>query len=271
MNEFHFDADVAQNYAYINDIILPAVLPGDPMIRTLLVDENGLARLGIRSILDGHADSLEIDEASSSTDLMQKLRARYYELIIVEPALSGGADTTLIKRLRACSPWSPVLVFTSLDELSFGVEAIRDGAKGYLMKSATCDELRAAVKRVAGGKVYLSKALAAEFAAGLRKYDTRKRPHENFSRREFQVFSMAVCGMTAVESAQVLEVGTDTVAALKRHVMARLQVTAPQDLAGYAVAQGLLHDCRSTASALWAGRYLQDGVARPGTHASLVA
>jgi DNA-binding NarL/FixJ family response regulator len=111
------------------------------MIRTLIVEENGLARLGLRAILDRHVISLEIDEAASGADLMLKLRARYYELIIVEPALFGGSDTTLIKRLRETSPWSAVLVLTALDELTFGVDAIRAGAMGYLMKTATPGEL----------------------------------------------------------------------------------------------------------------------------------
>jgi DNA-binding NarL/FixJ family response regulator len=233
------------------------------MIRTLIVEENRLARLGIRSMLDMHAISLEIDEASSSTDLMQKLRARYYELIIVEPALSGGSDTTLIKHLRESSPWSAVLVLTALDELTFGVDAIRAGAKGYLMKSATRGELQAAVKRVAGGQVYLSKALAAEVSKGVRKYDRRNQPGENFSKREFQVFSMAVCGMTPVESAQVLEVSLDTIGALKRRVMARLHAATRQQLIEYAAAQGLIHECQSTCSLLWAGRFGQEAVERP--------
>jgi two-component system invasion response regulator UvrY len=233
------------------------------MIRTLLVEENGLARLGTRSILGRSAHSLEIDEAASILDLMLKLRARYYELIIVEPALCGGADTNLVRRLRETSPWSTVLVFTILDELTFGVEAIRQGARGYLMKSASGDELEAAVKRVGRGHIYLSKALAADFTTGLRKYDTRHLPHDSLSRREFQVFSMTVCGMTGVECAEVLGTGTDTIGVLRRRVMARLPAATPQDMVAYATTQGLMHECRATASALWSGRFCQTGMGRP--------
>ena len=241
------------------------------MIRTLIVEESGVARLGIRSILDRHANSLEIDEASSSADMMMKLRERYYEFIIVEPAFAGRPDTALIKRLCETSPWSPVLVFTELDELSFGVDAIRSGAKGYLMKTASGDELQAAVRRVVGGQVYLSKALAAEFAAGLRKYDTRHQPHESLSRREFEVFSMAVCGMTTIESAHVLQMSTDMAGALKRSVMERLAAATPQQMVEYAMGHGLMHDCRSTCSGLWSGRFGQDGIERSAERASPAA
>jgi DNA-binding NarL/FixJ family response regulator len=260
---FHRHADKTQICLYIIDIILHAGRPGDAMIRTLIVEENGLARLGIRSILDRHVHRLEIDEAASGSDLATRLQSRYYELIIAEPALAGGAGTALIERLRVISPWSAVLVFTELDELTFGVDAIRAGARGYLMKSASRDELKAAVQRVGSGRIYLSKALAAEFSTGLRRYDTRNKPHDTFSRREFQVFSMVVCGMTAVECGQVLQVDTDTIGVLRRRVMARLQAGTPQDLAGYATGQGLMPACRATASALWSGRYGQDAMERP--------
>jgi two-component system invasion response regulator UvrY len=226
------------------------------MIRTLMAEANPVARLGIRSVLGAHAGALEIDEAGSLGALRTSLRERYYELIIVEPTICG-TGAALVGRLRELAPWADILVFTALDELSFGIDAIRAGAKGYLMKTATCEELRTAVKRVARGKLYLSKALAAEFERGARKYDTRNKPHESFSQREFEVFSLAVCGLTPIESAHILQMSTEAVGAFRTSVMARLQASTPQDLAGYAAEQGLLLDCRHTCSGLWAGRFGQ--------------
>lgn len=241
------------------------------MIRTLIVEESGVARLGIHSLLGRRAHSLEIDEASSRVEVVTTLCARYYELIIVEPKMSGGSPASLIKQLRDNSPWSDVLVFTALDELTFGVDAIRNGAKGYLMKNCTADQFRGAVKRVANGQVYLSAALAAEFATCLRKYDTRSKPHDTFSKREFQVFSMAVCGMTPIESAHILQMNTDTIGAFRRSVMGKLNVSTPHGMAEYAAAQGLLDQCRATCSLLWAGRFGQDCVDRPVRRTSIFA
>ncbi|MGJ7914313.1 response regulator [Massilia sp. LXY-6] len=241
------------------------------MIRTLVVEESGVARLGIRSLLDRHAHSLEIDEASSRVEVITKLCERYYELIIVEPDMAGGTGLSLVRQLRENSPWSDLLVFTALDELSFGVDAIRNGAKGYLMKTCTGEQFGKAVKRVAGGQVYLSTALAAEFATGVRRYDTRNKPHQTFSKREFQVFSMAVCGMTPIESAHLLQMSTETIGAFRRSVMDKLNVATPHGMAQYAAAQGLLDDCRATCSRLWAGRFGQDCVARPARWRSTFA
>lgn len=162
-------------------------------------------------------------------------------------------------------------MFTELDELSFGVEAIRSGAKGYLMKTCRRDEFRRAVKRVAAGRLYLSEALAAEFANRVRRYDRRNRPHDSFSQREFQVLSMTVCGMTAVESAHLLQMSTEAVRAFRDSVMSSLQASTAQDLVDYTHSQRLVDDCRWTCSALWSGRYDQGCVASPAARAPLAA
>lgn len=241
------------------------------MIRTLIVEESGVARLGMRSLLARHPQALEIDEAASRMELITRLCARYYELIILEPKMAGGSGTSLVRQLREQSPWSDILVFTALDELTFGVGAMRKGVKGYLMKSASPDEFRTAVRRVAGGQVYLSTALAAEFATGLRKYDIRNKPHDTFSKREFQVFAMAVCGMTAIESAHLLQMSTETIGAFKRSVMDKLQAATLHDMVRYADSERLVEDCRSTCSALWSARFGQAYLERPASRTSIFA
>jgi DNA-binding NarL/FixJ family response regulator len=127
------------------------------------------------------------------------------------------------------------------------------------------------VKRVASGQVYLSAALAAEFATGLRKYDARSKPHDTFSKREFQVFSMAVCGMTPIESAHVLQMSTDTIGTFRRSVMGKLNESTLHGMVRYATAQGLIDECRATCSALWSGRFGQDCVDRPARRTSIFA
>lgn len=77
------------------------------MIRTLVVEESGVARLGIRSLPGAQEKELEIDEAASLAALLEKLAERYYEFIIVEPALCPGMGATLVRQLREACPWAP--------------------------------------------------------------------------------------------------------------------------------------------------------------------
>lgn len=225
------------------------------MIQTLIAEGDGATRLGMRSLLDTLALSLEIDEARNSAELLMRLDAGYYELIVIDPAILCTAPESCIRYLRDTAPWSDVLVFTELDELIHGVGTIRSGAKGYVMKTCGADQFVAAVRRVGSGKRYLSTALAAEFATGIRQYDNRIKPHEALGQREFQVFAMVVCRMTVVEIAHVLQLDTDTVNAFKTSAMHKLQADTHEDVNQYALAQGLLPDCQAMSSVLWSERH----------------
>lgn len=224
------------------------------MMRTLIADRDSTTRLGIRSVLGILDSPLEIDEACNSSELIMRLHAQYYELILIEPTLLCDAPEACIKYLRNAAPWSAVLIFTELDELTHGVNTIRNGAKGYLMKTCSIDQFVAAVRRVGRGRIYLSTDLAAEFVTGLRQYDSRIQPHEALGRREFQIFSMVACRTTVAEIAHVLRMDTDTVNVFKTSMMAKLHAGTPDAIGAYACAHGLMEECQATAAALWSRR-----------------
>lgn len=224
------------------------------MIRTLVAERDGTTRLGIRSVLDMLASPLDVDEACSGSELITRLHAQYYELILIEPTLLCDAPEACIRYLRDTAPWSDVLIFTELDELTYGVATIRSGAKGYLMKTCSIEQFAAAVRRVGRGRIYLSTALAAEFATGLRQYDSRIEPHEALGQREFEVFAMMACRTTVAEMAHVLRMDTDTVNVLKTRMMDKLGAATPDAIDAYVAVHGLRATCRALAGALWSTR-----------------
>jgi two-component system invasion response regulator UvrY len=224
------------------------------MIRTLVADRDSTTRLGICSVLGMLEVPMEIDEASNSSALLMRLHAHYYELILIDPTLLCDAPAACIRYLREAAPWSDVLVFTELDELTHGVGTIRGGAKGYLMKTCSMDQFAVAVRRVARGKIYLSRALAAEFATGLRRYDSRSQPHEALGTREFQILSMLARRTTVAEIAHVLRLDTATVHAFKTSVMDKLHAATPDDIDDYVSAHRLQAVCRELAGDLWSER-----------------
>lgn len=224
------------------------------MIRTLVADRDSTTRLGIRSVLAMLDAPMDIDEAGNSAELLMRLHAHYYELILIDPTLLCEEPAACSKYLRDAVPWSDVLVFTELDELTHGVATIRAGAKGYLMKTCSMDQFAVAVRRVAHGKVYLSRALAAEFATGLRRCDSRIQPHEALGTREFQILSMLACRTTVAEMAHVLRMDTATVNAFKASLMDKLHAATPDDIDDYVSAHGLRPTCRALAGALWSAR-----------------
>jgi len=215
-------------------------------------------RLGIRSVLRRQNIPLEVDDAASSMELATRLRSKYYELILIEPALCSESVASCIKNLRQTAHWANILVFTGLDELTYGMDAIRSGATGYVMKTASVEEFLSAVRRVGSGKRYFSAALEAEFATSTHRYDSRIQPHQTLHKRELQVIAMAVCGMTVIESATVLQMSTETVNAFKRSAMLKLHVSTLNEMINYVNSHKLMDDCRLTSRALWSRCYVGD-------------
>jgi len=166
---------------------------------------------------------------------------------VIEPMLCGENGPTLIKQLREIAPHSNILVFTSLDEMTHGVRAVRNGAKGYLMKSCSVDEFVTAVDRVAQGKIHISTALAEEFAVALSNVEART-PYASLSDRELQTFSMLACGKTVSEIAKCLQLSIKTVSTHKARGMSKLQVSSLTELVQYAISQGLMEECHARSS-----------------------
>lgn len=214
------------------------------MIRTVVADRSETMRLGLRTLLGRHADKFAVSEAASRADLMAKIEGNECQLVVVEPLLCGGSEESLIRQIRRVSPQANVLVYTDLDELKFGIRAIRSGAKGYLMKNCTSSELLAAVSRVSAGKVHISEALAEEVA--LNAWENRSgAPHQDLSEREMLVFSMLVCGRTVTNIANALHLSVKTISTHKARAMMKLGCKSLSDMVHYAISKDLKEECEA--------------------------
>jgi DNA-binding NarL/FixJ family response regulator len=201
-------------------------------------------RLGLRALFDKHPGKFEVSEAASRGDLLAKIGEEDCQLVVVEPLLCGGSGEALIRQIRRVSPQANVLVYTDLDELKFGIRAIRSGAKGYVMKSCSSSELMAAASRVSAGKVHMSEALAEEVA--LNAWENRTEPpHQDLSEREMLVFSMLVCGRTVTAIAHMLHLSVKTISTHKARAMSKLGCKSLSEMVHYAISKNLKEECEA--------------------------
>lgn len=218
------------------------------MIRTVVADRNETMRLGLRALFDKHSGKFAVSEAASRSDLLAQIGDDGYQLVVVEPLLCGGSGEALIRQIRRISPRANVLVYTDLDELKFGLRAIRSGAKGYLMKTCSSSELMTAASRVSVGKVHMSEALAEE--AALSSWENRTDPaHMELSEREMLVFSMLVCGRTVTAIANMLHLSAKTISSHKARAMAKLRCKSLSELVHYAISLDLKEECEARSNA----------------------
>jgi two-component system invasion response regulator UvrY len=221
------------------------------MTRLLVADRNETIRLGIRSVLKKVDRNMVIDEVLSATEMFERLKTHDYDLLIIELAIGEGEPVTLIPKIRQISPQPNILVFSNLDEKSHGREAIRLGAKGYIMKTCTANEFIMAADRVRNGNLYISPKLAEELALKLCG-NASKSPHKSLTERELIVFSMLVCGKRVSEIAHFLRLSIKTVSTHKARIMAKLSAASLSELVQYAIVHHMFEECRVRSVAILA-------------------
>jgi DNA-binding NarL/FixJ family response regulator len=213
------------------------------MIQMLVADRSETMRLGVCTLFNKEAEDTVVSEATSRGDLINKLQAEHYNVVLVDPVLAAGSEETFLRQLRAVAPRTHVLVYTELDELHFGMRAIRCGVKGYVMKSRPADELLKAASRVSLGKIHMSERLAEEVA--LHMWEGKDAlPHELLSDREFLVFAMLVCGRSVSRIAATLNLSIKTISTHKARAMVKLRCHSLSDMIQYGIANNLTDVCR---------------------------
>jgi DNA-binding NarL/FixJ family response regulator len=213
------------------------------MIQMLVADRSETMRLGVCTLFSREAENTVVSEATSRADLIIKLQTEHYNIVLVDPVLAAGSEETFLRQIRAVAPRAHVLVYTELDELHFGMRAIRCGVKGYVMKSRPADELLKAASRVSLGKIHMSERLAEEVA--LHMWEGKDSlPHEQLSDREFLVFAMLVCGRSVSRIAAVLNLSIKTISTHKARAMVKLRCKSLSDMIQYSIANNLTDVCR---------------------------
>lgn len=134
-------------------------------IRVLIADDHRLFRAGIRRILASSEDIEVVGEAKDGHEAVELTAALEPTVVLVDIAMPrlGGIDTA--RRIRENHPQTAVIILSMHEQEDYVLEALRVGAAGYILKSASPQELETAIKAVARGETYLTPTLA-KYAVG---------------------------------------------------------------------------------------------------------
>jgi DNA-binding NarL/FixJ family response regulator len=213
------------------------------MIRIVVAEDHEIVRDGLKQILARTDDMVVDGEAGNGQELMQLLRAREWDLLLMDMSMPGRSGIELIKQIKREKPKLPILVLSMHQEQEYAVRAVRAGASGYLNKDSASELLVSAIRKIAHGGVFVSPAVADLLVAGFARGADVAAPHKLLSDREYQVFRMMVHGKSVTEIAHELALSVKTVSTHKTRVMEKMQLDSLAELVRYAIEHRLLDDC----------------------------
>ena len=211
-------------------------------LRVLIVDDHGIVRAGVRSLLEGQTDIEVVSEAAGGEEAFEKAKEFQPDLVLMDIAMPGMNGIEATRRIKQGFPDISVLVLSMHDDEEFFFPVLRAGASGYILKEAEPQELLYAIRTVHQGHIFLSPAVATALLEG---FVTAMPEHleENYgalTRREKEVLRLAASGKTNREMAESLFLSSRTVEKYRQAVMHKLGLARREDLTKYAIRRGLI-------------------------------
>ena len=199
-------------------------------IRILLADDHPPLRAGLAAILNSQPDLQVVAEAGSGREVMDSPEAA--DVYVLDLRMPDGDGIQTIKDLIARDPAAKVMVLTTYDNEEDIFRALEAGARGYLLKDTTREEIIAAVRQIHGGDRYLPQAVAARLA------DRLIRP--SLTPRELDVLRLVSRGRTNKEMASAMFISEETVKTHMKSLFQKLGVHDRAEAVSVSLQRGLI-------------------------------
>jgi two-component system, NarL family, invasion response regulator UvrY len=200
-------------------------------MKLLIVDDHIVVREGLRRLLSAFLDFVVI-EAANSREAMTLFRSEHPDLVLLDINLPGSGGVDLLRRLLLLEPNAKVLMFSVLANPIYVARSLEAGARGYVSKGATGDELVEAVKAVAAGRRYLEREIASELALSLASPERHTR---ELSTRELDILRLLALGKSLGAISEDLGISYKTVANACTAIKQKMMLETSSELVKFAI------------------------------------
>jgi DNA-binding NarL/FixJ family response regulator len=218
----------------------------DEAIRVMVVDDHPMWRDAVeRDLEDAGFDVVAV--AANGNEALARFPAARPQVVVLDLQIPGPNGVAVTAEVVRQDPSARVLILSASGEQADVLEAVKAGATGYLVKSASRNELIAAVRRVAQGDTVFTPGLAGLVLGEFRRMleapaDTRRSGDGDLTERETEILKMVAKGMSYKQIAERLVISHRTVQNHVQNTLRKLQMHNRVELTRYAIAQGLDDD-----------------------------
>ncbi|MFN2270072.1 MAG: response regulator [Anaerolineae bacterium] len=212
------------------------------MTTILLADDHRIVRQGLRALLEAEPDFSLVGETGDGLEAIQLAERLQPDVIVLDLMMPGINGLEATRQISDNCPQTRVVILSMHADEAYVLEALRNGASGYVLKDSSADDLVRAVREVEAGRRYLSPPLSERaIEAYTRKaQETSLDSYEELTNREREVLHLAAEGHSSTEIAERLSISSRTVETHRANMMRKLDLHSQTDLIRYALKRGII-------------------------------
>jgi two-component system, NarL family, response regulator NreC len=212
-------------------------------VRVLLADDHGIVRRGLRSLLETDSAVSVVAEASDGLEALRLCEEHEPEMLIVDIAMPKMNGIEVAARTQKFANPPAVIILSMHSDESYITRALAAGARAYLLKDATDEDLLPAVRAVAAGKPFFSPAVTAVLVEDYMRQLRARGLTDTYlllTDREKEVLQLLAEGRSNKDVATLLDLGLSTVETHRANLMQKLNLHNTAEIVLYAVRKGII-------------------------------
>jgi len=211
--------------------------------RILLADDHEVVRKGLRALLETHAGYEVVGEAVDGREAIDMASRLKPDVVILDVGMPNMNGLEATRQIVNENPQAKVLILTVHDAQYMASEALRAGARGYVLKSDASPDLLEALESLGQNKPFFTPKVAELVLEGFKKAQGAKDEEEvspRLTSRETEILQLLAEGKTSKEAANTLKISLKTVETHRAHIMTKLGVHSVAELVRYAIRERIV-------------------------------
>lgn len=212
------------------------------MINIILADDHQLVRKGLKALLSVETDFCVVGEAGEGLETIKLVERLQPEILILDLMMAGINGLEVTRQLSKRSPKTHIVILSMHSSEAYVIEALRSGAKAYILKDSPPEELIKAIREVVVGRRYLGSQLTER---AIEAYSQRAEakpvdPYEQLTTREREILMLTAQGYTNIEIGSRLFISSRTVETHRTNLMHKLDLHNHVQLIQFAIQHGII-------------------------------